>query len=84
MWSANLHRIYAEEPPAKRAAEAIAFNAAVDSLGKGKQHRLSIKWWQALLSNWFTFSSTRFELAQETKSCNSVAAKKKLKCAGGI
>lgn len=58
-WEARLNRIYAEEPPPMRALDAIAFNAACESLGLS-DYRLKVTWWQSLLRHVWMFNSSEF------------------------
>lgn len=62
---ADLNRLYAEEPPPMRALDAVAYNAASESLGANK--RVKIEWYQALLKQWWAFYSAEFPY-EETKS----------------
>src|SRR5215203_3370112 len=41
-WEAELNRLYSEEPPPMRALDAIAYNAACDSLGFGHGKRVKV------------------------------------------
>jgi hypothetical protein len=59
-WEATLNRVYAEEPPPMRALDAVAYNAAVDSLGRGAEHRIPIRWWQSLFRQFWPFNETAF------------------------
>lgn len=60
-WAGQLRRLYAEEPPPMRALDAIAYNAALDSLGRRQDHRLVVRWWHTLASQWWPFNHTSFD-----------------------
>jgi hypothetical protein len=55
----RLTLIYGDEPPQMRALDAIAFNAASDSLGR--KITLKILWWQSLARHFYPFNGTSFE-----------------------
>jgi hypothetical protein len=56
----HLTTLYGEEPPPMRALDAIAYNAACDSLLDGSG-RLKVKWWQSALRHLYPFNGTDFE-----------------------
>ena len=55
----KLDLIYGEEPPPMRALDAIAYNAACDTLGKSNS-RVKISWLQSLLRHLYPFNGTEF------------------------
>jgi hypothetical protein len=55
----KLTALYGEEPPPMRALDAIAYNAACDSVGKS-DGRVRVAWWQWILSNFWPFNGTEF------------------------
>ena len=57
---AKLTTLYGEEPPPMRALDAIAYNAACDSIGKSGE-RVKIGFWQSLLAQWYPFNGAKFE-----------------------
>jgi hypothetical protein len=59
-WDAKLHGLYAEEPPPMRAMDAIAYNAALESLGKDPSKRIKISWVQSWLRHVFSFNGSAF------------------------
>jgi hypothetical protein len=59
-WDAMLNRLYAEEKPPMRALDAVAYNAAVDALGRGAAARIPVSWWQSLLRQLWPFNGTAF------------------------
>lgn len=59
-WDAALNRLYAEEPPPMRALDAIAYNAAVESLGKNPARRLAVRWYHSLFKQLWPFNGTSF------------------------
>jgi hypothetical protein len=63
-WQATLSRLYAEEPPPMRALDAIAYNAAVDSLGYPAAKRLVVKWYHSLMRNVLPFNGASFDYQQ--------------------
>jgi hypothetical protein len=58
-WRADLQRLYAEEPPPLRALDAIAYNAACDSIGKS-HCRVRVTLWQSLMRHLYPFNGTFF------------------------
>jgi hypothetical protein len=56
---AKLTTLYGEEPPPMRALDAVAYNAACDSIGKSGQ-RVKISFWQSLLRQIYPFNGTEF------------------------
>jgi len=64
-WDAELQRLYGEEPPPLRALDAIAYNAACDSLGK-HHARIRIEWWQSLFRHIHPFHQTSFKEDKRT------------------
>lgn len=58
-WKAQLQRLAAEEPPPMRALDAIAYNAACDSLGKD-HGRVRVTFWQSLWRHLYPFNGTSF------------------------
>ncbi|MER9638348.1 hypothetical protein [Mesorhizobium sp. M0228] len=60
-WEATLNRLYAEEPPPMRAMDAIAYNAAAESLGSDKSKRIDVTWWQSLNRHWYAFNGASFD-----------------------
>jgi hypothetical protein len=58
-WDAELRRIYSEEPPPMRALDAIAYNAACESLGK-HSGRVRVTWYQSLFRHFYPFNQSDF------------------------
>lgn len=56
---AKLTTLYGEEPPPMRALDAVAYNAACDSIGRGDE-RVEINWWQSLWRHVYPFNGTQF------------------------
>jgi hypothetical protein len=67
-WEATLNRLYAEEPPPMRAMDAIAYNAAIESLGSDKSKRIDVNWWQSLNRHWFPFNGAPFPYVSDAKA----------------
>ena len=65
-WQAQMQRLYSEEPPQLRALDAIAYNAACDSLGKD-HGRLRVAWWQSLVRHLYPFNGTSFPPVRITR-----------------
>ena len=63
---AELHRLYADEPAPMRALDAIAYNAASESLGKDV--RVKVKWYHTLLSQCLPFNHAEFPYVAKPKS----------------
>lgn len=53
-------RIIADEPPAMHAVNALAFNAAVDALGRPPEQKYKLGFWAALLRHWLRFQPNEF------------------------
>jgi hypothetical protein len=62
-WEAKLNRIYGEEPPPMRALDAIAYNAACESLGR-QDSRVRVTWWQSALRHVLMFTAASFPYEQ--------------------
>ncbi|AZG75550.1 hypothetical protein [Methylocystis rosea] len=56
---AKLTVLYGEEPPPMRALDAVAYNAACDSVGKGER-RVKISWFQSAMRQFYPFNGTKF------------------------
>jgi hypothetical protein len=56
---AKLTTVYGEEPPPMRALDAVAYNAACDSVGRDDE-RVKINWWQSLFAQLYPFNGTKF------------------------
>ncbi|RUX97440.1 MULTISPECIES: hypothetical protein [unclassified Mesorhizobium] len=67
-WEATLNRLYAEEPPPMRAMDAIAYNAAAESLGSDKSKRIKVTWWQSLNRYWWAFNGAEFPFVSDAKA----------------
>jgi hypothetical protein len=63
-WSAELFLLYAEEPPPLRALDAVAYNAACDSVNSDK--RVHITFWQNLWRQFYPFNGTSFPYVNKT------------------
>jgi hypothetical protein len=53
-------RVSATEPPPLRALDAIAYNAALEGLGREHAKRIPIRWWESFLRHLYPFNSTDF------------------------
>ena len=53
-------RLTASEAPPLRALDAIAYNAALDGLGRDKTDRIPIRWYESLLRHLYPFNGTDF------------------------
>lgn len=53
-------RIVADEPPAMHAVNALAFNAAVDAMGRPKEQKYRLEPWQILFRHWRRFQPNEF------------------------
>jgi hypothetical protein len=53
-------RIIADEPPAMHAVNALAFNAAVDALGRPPGQKYVLAWWQTALRHFLRFRPNEF------------------------
>jgi hypothetical protein len=56
----DMLRLSASEPPPLRALDAIAYNAALDGLGRDHTHRIPIHWWESLFRQIYPFNGTDF------------------------
>jgi hypothetical protein len=63
-------RIIADEPPAMHAVNALAFNAAVDALGRPIEQKYVLKPWQIWLRHWLRFQPNEFPTIGDAKSAN--------------
>jgi hypothetical protein len=72
-WDVKLNEFYAEEPPMMRALDAIAYNAAWESLGK-PSHLLKITAWQSLMRNLIAFNSAIFPNREPVASASAGSA----------
>ena len=71
-WEADLQRLYSEEPPPMRALDAIAYNAARESLDPSKGKRIQVKWYHSLLSQFYPFNQSEFPWAADSKTHGNV------------
>ena len=60
-------RIVAEEPPPMHAANALAFNAAVDALGRPPEQKYVLKPWQRRIRHWYPFRPNEFPTIENIK-----------------
>lgn len=67
-WEAALKRLYAEEPPPMRAMDAIAYNAAAESLGSDKAKRIYVTPWQSFNRYWWEFNGADFPYVSDVKT----------------
>ena len=56
----DMLRVTASEPPPLRALDAIAYNAALDGLGRDTAHRIPIRWYESLFRHIYPFNGTNF------------------------
>jgi len=59
-WEAELQRLYSEEPPPMRALDAIAYNAARESINPNEGKRAQVRWYHSLLSQFYAFNQSEF------------------------
>lgn len=64
-WRAKLIRLTADEPRTYRALDAVAYNAAVDALGRDQKDRLCIPMLVGLCCHFYDFKNYRFETMEE-------------------
>jgi len=64
-WKANISRISADEPPTKRALDAVADNQATSALLGGDRPRMKITMWQSLTRQLFAHNSGAFPIDPE-------------------
>jgi hypothetical protein len=57
---AALTRMYSDEPPTMHAVNSIAFNAAVDAMGRPPEQKYLLQPWQILLRHWWPFRANEF------------------------
>ncbi len=65
---AEMIRSYADEPPTKHGVNAIAFNAAVDALGRAPGQKYILKPWQIMMRHWWPFRANEFPTQNEVSS----------------
>lgn len=64
----EMTRIYADEPPTKHGVNAIAFNAAMDAMGRPVGEKYDLQPWQILLRHVWPFRANEFPtIADRTK-----------------
>jgi|HubBroStandDraft_6_1064221.scaffolds.fasta_scaffold1458774_1 hypothetical protein len=56
----DMLRASAAEPPPLRALDAIAYNAALQGLGRDESERIPIRWWESLFRQMYPFNGTNF------------------------
>lgn len=59
-WNSLLNRMYAEEPPPMRALDAVAYNAALESLGRNKAGLIVLTAWQSISRQVLPFNGVYF------------------------
>jgi hypothetical protein len=66
--NAAVTRMYADEPPTMHAVNSVAFNAAVDALGRPPGQKYVLKPWQIGLRHWWPFRANEFPTTEKTAS----------------
>jgi hypothetical protein len=56
----DMLRLSATEPPPLRALDAIAYNAALEGMGRDQSKRIPVSWWESLMRHVYPFNSTDF------------------------
>jgi hypothetical protein len=72
-WEGHLFRLYAEEPAMMRALDAMAYNAASESIGASDK-RVVVTWYQTILSQVWPFNHADFPYASSTSKSATPAA----------
>ncbi len=60
-------RLVAAEPPPMHAVNALAFNAAVDALGRPPGQKYVLKTWQRWLRHWYPFRPNQFPTEEDAR-----------------
>jgi hypothetical protein len=68
-------RIVADEPPAMHAVNALAFNAAVDALGRPIDQKYVLRWWQIWLRHWLRFRPNEFRTIKDVSATAKTASR---------
>ena len=69
-WKSRLVRITADEPKTYRALDAVAYNNALDALGRDADHRLMFSPTVGFLCQWVDYKSFRFLTSAEHTNQN--------------
>jgi hypothetical protein len=64
-------RILADEPPTMHAVNALAFNMAVDAMGRTKEQKYSLQLWQRLFRHLWPFRPSEFPTVGDTAQARS-------------
>jgi hypothetical protein len=64
-------RVYADEPPCMHAVNAIAYNAAMQSFDRPRQHLFKVPMWYRLLRHWHSFATTQFKTYSEIETAKA-------------
>jgi hypothetical protein len=63
---AEFVRIVADEPPAMHAVNALAFNAAVDAMGRPPGQKYKLDWSQTFFRHWIRYQPNQFSAVEKT------------------
>lgn len=72
-WDSRLNGLYAEEPPPMRALDAVAYNAAIESLGRDKGKRVHINIFQSWLRHLVHFNGSAFPYVDSVPDKSTVS-----------
>jgi hypothetical protein len=67
--NAAVTRMYADEPPTMHSVNSVAFNAAVDALGRPAGQKYVLKPWQSVSRHWWPFRANEFPTIDECVAC---------------
>jgi hypothetical protein len=70
----ELLRMVGEEPPAMYAVDALAFNRAVDAMGRPPGQKYFLKNWQVALRNWWRFRPNEFPTLDDIAKAKASAS----------
>ncbi|MEE8633594.1 MAG: hypothetical protein V3S93_03860 [Methyloceanibacter sp.] len=81
-WEARLIKLYVGEPAPKRAADAVAYNAACEAVGTPKKKRVKITCTQSFFRNVWPYNNALFPYVDQ--SAKTVSPCAWLKCGRGL
>jgi len=70
----EITRSYPDEPPTMHAVNSMAFNAAVDGLGRPTGQKYVLTPWQILIRHWWPFEPNSFPTEDEARRADQLKA----------
>lgn len=72
---ASITRMYADEPPTMHAVNSLAFNAAVDALGRPPGQKYDLEPWQVYARHWWPFRANEFPTLADAAAAKAASSR---------